>query len=173
MKRMLLTAVSAAIMLGVCLFNCSACGKDGNADPAYDVYLKAECYYMRDDELEPMYDTYHLEKTIILEKDEVTTDSLVLRTKGYYYFWISFYYHNIDRKAQDVRYTRIDVGLDDRRIPADVQNDKESPHVIMLEVPIHSYRGTIPARYALRLNIVPFEEIEEGEYRDKLLEEMT
>ena len=60
----------------------------------------------------------------------------------------------------------------DDRISADVQNDKESPYVFMQEVPIHSYRGTIPARYALRLNIVPFEEIEEGEYRDKLLEEM-
>lgn len=173
MKRMFLTAVSAAIMLGVCLFNCSACGKDGNADPAYDVYLKAECYYMRDDELEPMYDTYHLEKTIILEKDEVTTDSLVLRAKGYYYFWIFPYYRNADEKEEDTIYSRVGIIDLDDRIPANEQNDKESPHVIMLEVPIHSYRGTIPARYALRLNIVPFEEIEEGEYRDKLLEEMT
>lgn len=176
MKRMLLTAVSAAIMLGVCLFNCSACGKDGNADPAYDVYLKAECYYMRDDELEPMYDSYHLEKTIILEKDEVTTDSLVLRAKGYYHFWIKPYYHTKDNGDYDIGYGKINPDFfDDKtpRIPANEQNDKESPHVIMLEVPIHSYRGTIPARYALRLNIVPFEEIEEGEYRDKLLEEMT
>ena len=168
MKKMYLTAVSAAILLGVCLFHFCACDK---GDPAYDVYLEVECYYMREDTVEPMRDPYHLEKTIIIEKDEIVTDSLVLRAKGYYHFRISLYHHNIGRKDREARYTRIDIDLEDR-ISADVQNDKGSPYVFMEQVPIHSYRGTIPARYALRLNIVPFEEIEEGEYKDRLREEM-
>lgn len=168
MKKSIVSAMIAAILFGVCLFNFSACDK---GDPAYDVYLVVECYYMREDTLEPMYGDYFLEKKIILEKDEIVTDSLVVRTKGYYHFRISLYHHNIDRKDREARYTRIDIDWEDR-ISADVQNDKESPYVFMQEVPIHSYRGTIPARYALRLNIVPFEEIEEGEYRDKLQEEM-
>ena len=168
MKKSIVSAMIAAILFGVCLFNFSACDK---GDPAYDVYLVVECYYMREDTVEPMYGVYFLEKKIILEKDEIVTDSLVVRTKGYYHFRISLYHHNIDRKDREARYTRIDIDWEDR-ISADVQNDKEWPYVFMQEVPIHSYRGTIPVRYALRLNIVPFEEIEEGEYRDKLLEEM-
>lgn len=168
MKKSIVSAMIAAILLGVCLFNFSACDK---GDPAYDVYLVVECYYMREDTVEPMYGDYFLEKKIILEKDEIVTDSLVVRTKGYYHFRISLYHHNIDRKDREARYTRIDIDWEDR-ISADVQNDKESPYVFMQEVPIHSYRGTIPARYALRLNIVPFEELEEGEYRDKLQKEM-
>lgn len=168
MKKSIVSAMIAAILFGVCLFNFSACDK---GDPAYDVYLVVECYYMREDTVEPMYGDYFLEKKIILEKDEIVTDSLVVRTKGYYHFRISLYHHNIDRKDREARYTRIDIDWEDR-ISADVQNDKESPYVFMQEVPIHSYRGTIPARYALRLNIVPFEELEEGEYRDKLQKEM-
>lgn len=166
MKKSIVSAMIAAILLGVCLFNFCACKK---ADPAYDVYLEVECYYMREDTVEPMHDPYYLEKTIILEKEEVTTDSLVLRAKGYYHFWVHAYHRTAENDAMYVKGDNIDW---EDRISADVQNDKESPYVFMQEVPIHSYRGTIPARYALRLNIVPFEEIEEGEYRDKLLEEM-
>ena len=172
MKKMLFTAISVAILLGVCLFNCSACDKAEKVDPAYDVYLELECYYMRDDEVEPMYDPYHYEKTVILEKDDVATDELVLRTRGYYYFMVFPYHRKIDGKGAGARYTKFDIDFLEDRIPADEQNDKYSPHSIVLEIPIHGYRGTVPARYALQLNIVPFEEIEEGEYRDKLLEEM-
>ena len=168
MKKMLLTAVSAAILLGVCLFNFCACNK---VDHAYDVYLKVNCYYMRDDDVRPMRDPYHLEKTIILEKEEVTTDSLVLRTRGYYYFWVLAYYHGVPENNES-RYDKVDVDILEDEIPADVRNDKEEPYFFILDVPIHSYCGTIQTRYALRLNIVPFEMIEEGEYRDKLLEEM-
>ena len=168
MKKVFLTAVSAAILLGVCLFHFCACKK---VEHAYDVYLKVNCYYMRDDDVEPMRDPYHLEKTIILEKEEVTTDSLVLRTRGYYYFWVHAYYHG-EPENNDRMYSKVDVDNIEDEIPADVRNDKEEPYFFILDVPIHSYRGTIPARYALRLNIVPFEEIEEGGYRDQLLEEM-
>lgn len=169
MKKSIVSAMIAAILFGVCLFNFSACDK---GDPAYDVYLVVECYYMREDTVEPMYGDHFLEKKIIIEKDEIVTDSLVLRAKGYYHFWVKAIYHE-EPEYSDNWYTKVDI-LDsfDDRISADVQNDKESPYVFMQEVPIHSYRGTVPARYALRLNIVPFEVIEEGEYRDKLLEEM-